>query len=479
MFNFTLNNLGNQTITAQDSIIAGISGTSGLINVFAVATKFMVVSSVAPTVAGSPVLVTVTAQDDLGHTATNYSGSVQITTTGGNPILPANATLFNGVGTFQVTLRTVAGGPWTIKASDVVNAGLTGSTVPISVTPAAVTSFAVVTPTGTLITGTPFNVTVQAIDVYSNVVPGYTGNVALTSTDSRAATLAANYQFTSGDAGSHTFSITLKSGGTLFVTATDLHSTNPTITGISPAINSRGLLVTSFTPSADGFTATFNKPFLPSDVFLFGANLTTVADVVMSGNNHVGAIHGTIFVDPLNQAITFKGTSAYLQLLNSITHLQDSAYSSEVLPDATYTVKLVSGAGNNGFLDALGVGLDGLNNGGTANFVTTFTTHYEASATPVLGVPDFVRGPDSHAPILVPNNGAAGIPVTLYNAANVTDVTFSLTYNPALLSSLCALGGVVSDATDPNTSNLVLISNSGGVATFHYSDSTPALRRPG
>ncbi len=87
----------------------------------------------------------------------------------------------------------------------------------------------------------------------------------------------------------------------------------------------------------------------------------------------------------------------------------------------------------------------------------------------MLAIPDFARGPDSNAPIQVPNNGASGIPITLYNAANVTDVTFSLTYNSALLNISGALSGNANDAT----ASLTLVTNAGGVATFHYTDANP------
>src|SRR5205807_8452457 len=120
-------------------------------------------------------------------------------------------------------------------------------------------------------------------------------------------------------------------------------------------------------------------------------------------------------------------TSNYLSLKNGGT--------SVVLPDDTYTVTLVSGkpgalatgGPGNGFLDALNQGLDD-GNGGHANFTTTFSTHYQAQHTPVLAIPDFARGPDDTSTIKVPNDTAAGIPITLYNAAGVTDVTFTLNY---------------------------------------------------
>ncbi len=77
----------------------------------------------------------------------------------------------------------------------------------------------------------------------------------------------------------------------------------------------------------------------------------------------------------------------------------------------------------------------------------------------------------------MPNNAAAGIPITVYNAANVTDVTFTLAYNPSLLNISGTLAGATSDATDP-AAVLTLVSNSGGVATFHYADNNPQSATP-
>ena len=52
--------------------------------------------------------------------------------------------------------------------------------------------------------GAAHSVTVTAYDPYGNVATGYTGTVHFTSTDAQAV-LPANYTFTVGDAGSHTF----------------------------------------------------------------------------------------------------------------------------------------------------------------------------------------------------------------------------------------------------------------------------------
>jgi len=56
----------------------------------------------------------------------------------------------------------------------------------------------------TVTAGTPFDVTVTALDAYTNVATGYPGTVHLTSGDSHA-TLPGDYTFVAGDAGSHLF----------------------------------------------------------------------------------------------------------------------------------------------------------------------------------------------------------------------------------------------------------------------------------
>lgn len=62
--------------------------------------------------------------------------------------------------------------------------------------------------------------TVTALNADGTVNTGYTGTVHFTSTDARAV-LPADYTFTSADAGSHAFTVTLKTAGTQSVTATD------------------------------------------------------------------------------------------------------------------------------------------------------------------------------------------------------------------------------------------------------------------
>ena len=70
------------------------------------------------------------------------------------------------------------------------------------------------------VVGSAHNLTVTARDASGNTATSYRGKVHFTSTDA-AATLPADYTFTAGDAGKHTFSVTLKTVGTRSITATD------------------------------------------------------------------------------------------------------------------------------------------------------------------------------------------------------------------------------------------------------------------
>jgi hypothetical protein len=185
------------------------------------------------------------------------------------------------------------------------------------------------------------------------------------------------------------------------------------------------------------------------------------------------SVPGTLYLDPTTpNTIVFKASSAYLLATNQ--GIGGSGDNSVALPDDTYTVTLVSGMGTNGFLDALGTHLDGLANGTAANYTQTFATtfqddaHANANPAQVLGIPDFARGPDGATTIKVPNDTAQGIPITLYNASNVQDVTFTLTYNPALLS---VAGGGTGDG--PVGSSFAIGAVAANTATFTYHNDTP------
>ena len=81
--------------------------------------------------------------------------------------------------------------------------------------------------------GQPVSLTVTLLDAIGNVATGYVGVVHFSSSDLSAG-LPLNYTFTSADAGTHTFSVTLKKAGTQSITATD--TLTGSLTGTSGGI---------------------------------------------------------------------------------------------------------------------------------------------------------------------------------------------------------------------------------------------------
>jgi parallel beta-helix repeat protein len=112
----------------------------------------------------------------------------------------------------------------------------------------------------TTVAGSAFNVTVQALDDFGNLVSGYTGTVHFTSSDGQAI-LPDDYTFTAADGGTHTFSATLLTAGTQSITVTD--TTTAGVTGtdgsitVNPAAASRFVLTAPSNVTADlAFTVT-------------------------------------------------------------------------------------------------------------------------------------------------------------------------------------------------------------------------------
>src|SRR5205085_973457 len=82
------------------------------------------------------------------------------------------------------------------------------STATITVSPSTATHFLLSAP-GSSTAGTAFPISLTALDRFNNVATGYTGTVALTSSDSQAVLSPA----TTLTGGTGTFSVTLKTAG--------------------------------------------------------------------------------------------------------------------------------------------------------------------------------------------------------------------------------------------------------------------------
>jgi hypothetical protein len=230
----TLVTAGSQTVTATDTVTGSITGTTAGINVTAAAATHFSVSAPATATAGTAFSFTVTALDQFNNTATGYGGTVHFTSTDGQAVLPANGTLTNGTRTFSGTLKTV--GNQTITGTDSVTTAVTGTSNSIAVSAASASHFAVMAP-ATATAGAAFNITVTALDPFSNVANSYLGTVHFTKSDSGVGSaVPADYTFVSGDNGVHTFSggVTLVTAGPQTFTATD--TVTSSITGTSNTI---------------------------------------------------------------------------------------------------------------------------------------------------------------------------------------------------------------------------------------------------
>jgi outer membrane protein assembly factor BamB len=237
-FSVTLKTAGSQGIRARDTVTSTITGAQYGIVVTPGAAKTLAVSGVAsPYVAGVAHSVTVTALDAYGNTATGYRGTIGFTSTDTKALLPANYTFTaadSGVHRFSVAVTLKSAGNESVRARDTVTSTITGGQYPIVVTAAAATTLTVSGLGSPRTHGTAGTITVTAHDAYGNVATGYRGTVTFTSTDSLHAVLPANYTFTAANAGTHTFSVTLKSVGTQAVRARD--TVTATITGLESGI---------------------------------------------------------------------------------------------------------------------------------------------------------------------------------------------------------------------------------------------------
>lgn len=235
---------GATAIAAGDIFSMAIEGQAN-----GVATHLSVTAPVSST-AGTSFSFSVTALDASNHPVAGYAGTLHFTSTDPLAVLPADYTFTaadSGTHTFSAITLNVAGSQ-IITVTDATNPALSGTSAPVTVSAGASTHLAVSAPASAT-AGTPFSVTVTALDASNNQAMGYTGTVLFSSTDAQAA-LPANYTFTAADHGTHSFSgITLNTAGSQTISAADVSSAG--ITGTSGPISVAGpLTATHFSVSA-------------------------------------------------------------------------------------------------------------------------------------------------------------------------------------------------------------------------------------
>jgi hypothetical protein len=258
-FSGALRTAGVQWLGVSDIITGGsLTDTRSGIVVSPAAAASFAATAVPATTAGVAQGLTLTAYDAFGNVATGYSGTVRFGSSDAQAALPAAYTFTAadaGTHAFSVTLKTA--GAQSLTIADTVNPALSVTQTGIVVTPAAAASFSV---TGFPATtaGVAQSFTVTARDVYGNVATGYAGTVHFTSSD-RQAGLPADYTFTAADAGTHTFTATLKTAGSQSITATD--TTSIGVTGSQAGIAVTAAAVSQFAVVVPG-SVTQGKSFL-------------------------------------------------------------------------------------------------------------------------------------------------------------------------------------------------------------------------
>ena len=328
-FNVTLKTAGSFTVTATTTGLSTNTSVSPSTTVNAgAATKLQLLmpgevaspgsstgkTSATPTpqTAGSAFNVTVNSVDANWNVVSNTS-TVVISSTDANAILPSNAALVAGTGTFSVTCKTA--GSKTVTATDnaltltantgtstTINAGALNKLqllMPGEVASAGSSTGKTAASPTAQVTGVAFSITVNAVDAYWNVVSSSTDNIAITSTDA-SATMPNNAALASGTI---TFPITLATAGTSTLTASD--ATNAGITNnTSPSFT-----VTQGTAASDYFrsktsgnwnsTSTWESSSNNSTWMSATLTPTSSANTITILNTHTVTVSAPVTVDQL------------------------------------------------------------------------------------------------------------------------------------------------------------------------------------
>jgi hypothetical protein len=272
-YSAALKTAGTQSLTVQDTASSSVASSTvfGISVSPATTSQLQITGFPASLTAGTSVTLTVIAKDAYGNTTPSYTGTVTSSSTDSQAGLPANYTFATGdvgIHTFSTTLKTAGTQSLTVK--DATNFSIAPATLSgITVNPAATSLLQMTSIPASLTAGTFFSFTVTAKDTYGNTTSGYNSTVTFSSTDSQAG-LPASYTFTSGDAGVHTFSATIKTAGTQSLTVKDTANSSiasGTVSGITVnAATVSQLQVAGFPASvaagtAGNFTVTALDPY--------------------------------------------------------------------------------------------------------------------------------------------------------------------------------------------------------------------------
>jgi hypothetical protein len=146
------------------------------------ATQLVITSAPTTATAGTPFMITVSAEDGSNNLDADYNNTITLTSSAGSDIAPTSVTLSGGTATFPVTLTAAGGQTITASAS-----GLTSGAATVGVSPGPFAGYNVaVAGSSTLQAGSNFLGIVQAADAFSNPITSYSGPASVTASVSPA-----------------------------------------------------------------------------------------------------------------------------------------------------------------------------------------------------------------------------------------------------------------------------------------------------
>ena len=389
VFSVTLRTAGARTITVTDTVTAGVAGTAATA-VTVGSLHHLTVTAATSSLAGATVSTTASARDVNNNVITSFRGVVTLTSNDSAATLPTAYTFTtadNGTHAFATpVLRTP--GSTTVTATS----GSTTGSATVTVTAGAVTHFSVAGP-ATLASGSEGTYVVTALNAANYRIAGYTGTAHFTSSDT-AAVLPADTAFTGGDAGVHSFAVTLKTSGAGTVVVRDTVLTAAT-----------GTATTSVTPTAaTHFTVTVAASTLA------GVALRTTVVALDANNNVATGFRGAV-------TLTSSDSAAILPTPYTFTTLDNGTHA--------FTTPVLRTAGSGRTITATSGGSTGISAGTTvvANTATWLVVTLAATATSGSQVTFTVTARDAA------NNVAAGYRGTVHLTSS--DATATLGANAA------------------------------------------------
>ena len=350
-FSVTLNSTGVYTVSAhnvtQPSITPG-TGSPILVNPGNLH-EFKFDNIVGPATVGQPVSIVITAVDLSGNRVYDYSGPLFLSAnTGLGTISPVNIVINQGLYAGNVVLTKAASGVF-LTVTDSAASPHTGTSNQFQVVPGVIKKFQVLVPgivatpgldpgyTGNpsnQLSGQPFPLQINGVDVFWNVVPTAADSFGVSSTD-LTASLPPNSRLING---TRNLSITLNTAGSHTISAYELDSTG-IANGQSPNIN-------VIPQNLDHFAfEQIQSPVNAGVPFTVTIRAETNSGQIVgnfNGSVHLAASTGTGTIIP-NQAGPFVNGvwSGSVTLTKASTNVSITA-SDDVIPPHTGTSNLIS-----------------------------------------------------------------------------------------------------------------------------------------